>query len=188
VNAFAALQHAHQSIRPMRIPHGTLSLQRKMGLYTDFHAFLLLLAGLRQTLKGPSQVGCTIVQCTICRFRCLLFIGGESATMLRKQKLPAEWSRRRTRYDPPTLAEAITAVQCLTDQIESQIKITAQLMGVPEEEVRSEVLTATPLAPPRDRQSAFKTAKLKLSWSNEEVLAPCCGERPRNAGLRLPIC
>jgi hypothetical protein len=71
--------------------------------------------------------------------------------MLRKQKPPAEWSRRRTRYDPPTLEEAITAAQCLTEQIESQIEITAQLMGLPEDQVRPEVLTATPLGPAQNR-------------------------------------
>jgi hypothetical protein len=70
--------------------------------------------------------------------------------MLRKQKPPAEWSRRRTRYDPPTLEEAITAAQCLTEQIESQIEITAQLMGLPEDEVRPEVLTAMPTARARN--------------------------------------
>ena len=151
MNAFAALQHADQSIRPMRIPHGTLSLQRTMGLYAGSHAFLLLLAGLRQTLKGPSQVGCD--DCAVHQLPIPVFTlhRRESATMLRKQKPPAEWSRRRTRYDPPTLAEAITAAQCLTEQIESQIEITAQLMGLPEEEVRPEVLTATPLAPAQNR-------------------------------------
>lgn len=66
--------------------------------------------------------------------------------MLRKQNAPAEWSRRTTRYDPPTLEEAITAAQCLTDQIESQIEIAAQLMGLPEDEVRVQVLTATQTA------------------------------------------
>ncbi len=59
-----------------------------------------------------------------------------------KQAPPAEWSRRRTRYDPPALQEAIVAAQGLTEQIEGQIAIAAQLMGLPEDEVRPEVLKA----------------------------------------------
>jgi hypothetical protein len=59
-----------------------------------------------------------------------------------KQTPPAEWNRRRTRHDPPALTEAIAAAQGLTEQIEGQIEIAAQLMGLPEEEVRPEVLKA----------------------------------------------
>ena len=60
--------------------------------------------------------------------------------MLRKQKAPEQWSWRRTRYEPPTVDEAITAAQSLTDQVESQIEIVAQLMGLREEDVREQVL------------------------------------------------
>src|SRR5215203_3435399 len=66
-----------------------------------------------------------------------------SGQMGHKQTPPAEWSRRRTRYDPPALNEAIAAAQGLTEQIEGQIAIAAQLMGLPEDEVRPEVLKAT---------------------------------------------
>ena len=59
-----------------------------------------------------------------------------------KQTSPAEWSRRRTRYDPPALNEVIAAAPGLTEQIEGQIAIAAQLMGLPEDEVRPEVLKA----------------------------------------------
>jgi len=60
--------------------------------------------------------------------------------MDRKKTIPAAWRHRRTRYDPPGLDEAITAAQGLTDRLESQIEIAAQLSGVPEDEVRSRVL------------------------------------------------
>ena len=60
--------------------------------------------------------------------------------MDRKKTIPAEWSRRRTRYDPPDLDEAIAAAQGLTDGIESQVEIAAQLSGLPEDEVKSRVL------------------------------------------------
>jgi hypothetical protein len=48
-----------------------------------------------------------------------------------KRTIPAKWCRRRTRHDPPALDEAIAAAQALTDQIESQIEIAAQLIGLP---------------------------------------------------------
>ncbi len=60
--------------------------------------------------------------------------------MASTKSVPAEWNRRRTRYDPPGLEEAITAAQGLTDQIESQIEIAAQLIGLPEDDVRPQVL------------------------------------------------
>jgi hypothetical protein len=60
--------------------------------------------------------------------------------MDRKSTIPAAWRHRRTRYDPPGLDEAIAAAQGLTDQIQNQIEIAAQLSGVPEDEVRSRVL------------------------------------------------
>jgi hypothetical protein len=66
-----------------------------------------------------------------------------SGQMGHKQTPPADWSPRITRYDPPALKEAIAAAQGLTEQIEGQIEIAAQLMGLPEDEVRPEVLKAT---------------------------------------------
>ena len=59
-----------------------------------------------------------------------------------KKSIPAAWSRRRTRYDPPGLDEAIAAAQGLTDRIESQIAIAAQLVGLSEDEIRNRVLLA----------------------------------------------
>lgn len=59
-----------------------------------------------------------------------------------KKSIPAASGRRRTRYDPPGLDEAIAAAQGLTDRIESQITIAAQLIGLPDDEVRGRVLMA----------------------------------------------
>jgi hypothetical protein len=59
-----------------------------------------------------------------------------------KKSIPTAWSRRRTRYDPPGLDEAIAAAQGLTDEIESQIAIAAQLIGLSEDEIRGRVLMA----------------------------------------------
>jgi hypothetical protein len=60
--------------------------------------------------------------------------------MASKKNVPAEWSRRKTRYDPPGVEEAIRAAQGLADEIESQIEIAAQLFGLPEDEIRPQVL------------------------------------------------
>ena len=48
--------------------------------------------------------------------------------------------RYRTRYEPPTLLEAINAAQGLSDEIATQIEIAASLTGLPPEEVRPQVL------------------------------------------------
>ena len=61
------------------------------------------------------------------------------------KKIPDEWKRRKTRYDPPDLEEAITAAQSLTSQIDAQIEIAARLMGISEDEVRPAVLDARPV-------------------------------------------
>ena len=69
---------------------------------------------------------------------------------------------RRVRRDPPTLKEAITAAQGLTDQVSAQIEIAASLMDVPVDAVRAEVLKAAPerkavrltVASPRERGMA----------------------------------
>ncbi|WP_201838064.1 hypothetical protein [Microvirga zambiensis] len=82
---------------------------------------------------------------------------------------PAEWSRRRTRHDPPALDEAIAAAQGLTDQVESQIEIAAQLIGLPEEEVRTHVLLApahtrkSRIVPARNRQTEIVVIKRRGS-------------------------
>ena len=57
-----------------------------------------------------------------------------------KKTVLAAWGLRRTRYDPPGLDEAIAAAQGLTDRVENQIAITAELIGLPEDEVRGRVL------------------------------------------------
>ncbi len=60
--------------------------------------------------------------------------------MLGKKKKSADYGRRVTRVEPPSLEEAITAAQGLTDNIECQIEIASQLMGMLEDEVRPIVL------------------------------------------------
>ncbi|MET0527652.1 MAG: hypothetical protein ABW003_04785 [Microvirga sp.] len=65
--------------------------------------------------------------------------------MGQKRIQPAAWSHRRTRYDPPALTEAVAAAQGLTGLIKGQIEIAAPLMGLADDEVRSEVMKAVAL-------------------------------------------
>ena len=55
-----------------------------------------------------------------------------------------KYGARRVRHDPPTLTEAITAAQGLSDQLHEQIEIAAGLMDLSIEEVRAEVLKLAP--------------------------------------------
>ena len=62
--------------------------------------------------------------------------------MLAKNKSSESRNRRVTRVEPPVLEEAIVAAQGLTDDIDSQVEIASQLMGLPEDEVRPAMLKA----------------------------------------------
>jgi 2-phospho-L-lactate guanylyltransferase (CobY/MobA/RfbA family) len=50
-----------------------------------------------------------------------------------------KYGPRRVRHDPPDLTEAITAAQGLTDDINGQAEIAAQLMDLPVATVRDEI-------------------------------------------------
>lgn len=71
--------------------------------------------------------------------------------MLAKKKTQNRYGQRVTRVDAPTLEEALAAAQGLTDDIEGQIEIASQLMGMPEDEVRPVALkfSAKPAQPER---------------------------------------
>lgn len=59
----------------------------------------------------------------------------------RKQRPPV-----RVRHDPPTLPEAVFAAQGLTDDLDHQIEIAAELMGVSHDEAREAVAEGQALA------------------------------------------
>ena len=59
-----------------------------------------------------------------------------------KSKKKLDLTKVRTRYEPPTIEEAIFAAQGITSNIEHQVKIAAELMGPPESEVRVAMLQA----------------------------------------------
>ena len=55
-----------------------------------------------------------------------------------------KYGSRRVRHDPPTLAEAIAAAQGFTDDIQGQIQIAADLMGVSVAEAKVEMQKLAP--------------------------------------------
>lgn len=94
-----------------------------------------------------------------------------------------KWGARRVRHDPPTLAEALTAAQCFTDDRDDQAEIAADLMGVPVAEAMIEMrrlapqrrATQTVVAPARDK-SGLRTVIIERKASRR--LQPTTG-RPR---------
>ena len=51
-----------------------------------------------------------------------------------------KYGPRRVKVAPPTLAEAVAAAKDMASDTKSQVEIAAALMGMPEDEVRPEVL------------------------------------------------
>jgi hypothetical protein len=71
----------------------------------------------------------------------------------KKMEWKTKYGPRRVRQEAPTLAEAITAAQGLSDEIEEQAEIAASLMGLPREQVHAELLKAAP--PRKDLSKSF---------------------------------
>jgi hypothetical protein len=55
-----------------------------------------------------------------------------------------KYGSRRVRQEEPTLAEAIAAARDLSDDIDQQVDIAASLIGMPADQVRSELLKLAP--------------------------------------------
>ncbi len=53
-----------------------------------------------------------------------------------------KYGPRRVRHDPPVLAEAIAAAQGLTDDVDQQAEVAAELIGAPVDEVKAEMKKA----------------------------------------------
>lgn len=49
-----------------------------------------------------------------------------------------KYGRRRVRHEPPTLEEALTAAEGLTDEVEQQVVLAAELMQLPLDQIRQE--------------------------------------------------
>lgn len=55
-----------------------------------------------------------------------------------------KYGKRRVRHDPPTLAEAIAAAQGFIDDVQGQVQIAAELMGVSVAEAKAEMQKLAP--------------------------------------------
>jgi hypothetical protein len=62
------------------------------------------------------------------------------------QAWKTKYGPRRVRHEAPTLEEAITAAQGLSEELDQQAEIAAALMGLPYDEVHAALLKT---APPR---------------------------------------
>jgi hypothetical protein len=62
--------------------------------------------------------------------------------MMKSTKKPRHTTPVRVRREPPTVAEAVTAAQDLSDDIEQQVEIAAGLIGLTADEVRPHVVAA----------------------------------------------
>ncbi len=49
-----------------------------------------------------------------------------------------KWGQRRVRYEPPTLAEALEAASDLSPEKDEQIKLAAELMQLPLDDVKAD--------------------------------------------------
>lgn len=70
-----------------------------------------------------------------------------------------KYGTRRVRRDPPTLMEAIAAAQGLTDDVDAQAGIAAELMGMPTEAVKIEMKRMAPDRRAKGTLTASGTAK-----------------------------
>jgi hypothetical protein len=60
-----------------------------------------------------------------------------------------KWGSRKVREIPPTLEEAFTAAECLTEDFGEKIEIAASLMGMPVEDVRAQAARISARPAPR---------------------------------------
>ena len=88
--------------------------------------------------------------------------------MKRKKKLDP--TKLRTRYDPPTLEEAVFAAQGLTSDPDQQVAIAARLIGLADHEVRPAVLKA---------RSTARGTHVQVAGARRAVLVEHKGPRLR---------
>jgi len=63
-----------------------------------------------------------------------------------------KYGPRRVRHDAPTIEEAIAAAQDLSDELNEQAEIAASLIGLPHDQIRTELLKVA-----RPRKDASKS-------------------------------
>ena len=67
-----------------------------------------------------------------------------------RSSLKTKYGPRRVRQEAPTLGEAIAAAQGMSDELNEQAEIAASLIGLPQEQVRTELLKLSRLRKGRD--------------------------------------
>jgi hypothetical protein len=78
--------------------------------------------------------------------------GSEFMSKNNKTVWKTKYGARRVRVDAPTLAEAISAAQDLSGELDAQVEIAASLIGLPRDQVRAELLKVTAM-----RKGAIKS-------------------------------
>ena len=103
-----------------------------------------------------------------------------------------KYGTRRVRHDPPTLAEAIAAAQGLTDDVEGQIAIAADLMGASAEDVKSEMRKLAPdrrvtrLVASSARDNSVRTVVVERKASRRVIARADMAEFARSDAPRTP--
>ena len=85
-----------------------------------------------------------------------------------------KWGPRRVRYEPPTLAEALDAASDMSSDQEQQIKLAAELMDVPLENVKAD---AEAIFKSRSRRRITATIVQAQQQSHGQPRAPVIVER-----------
>ena len=67
----------------------------------------------------------------------------KNMSKIKSQTWNTKYGSRRVRHEMPTLAEAITAAQGLSDKLHEQTEIAAALIGLPRDRVHAELLKVT---------------------------------------------
>ncbi len=91
-------------------------------------------------------------------------------------------TKRRTRHEPPTLQEAIVAAQGIADDTDGQVAIAAQLMGLPETEVRAAVLQSKPAL----RGGIVRDSLVRTNVRSQRTVVVERRSRPLSLAQRTP--
>ena len=84
-----------------------------------------------------------MLQCTISVASCIVFSLQLKVDAVKTKRKLQDLPPVRVRREPPTVDEAIAAAQGLTEEIDQQVEIAAELIGMPAEEVRPLVEAAS---------------------------------------------
>jgi hypothetical protein len=91
-----------------------------------------------------------------------------------QQSWQTKFGERRVRHEPPTIAEALEAAACISDDPEQQIGLAASLLGAEVEEVRAVAEKAAQRA-----QRTLKLASVRRAEGPRAVVV----ERKRSGRL-----